>query len=135
MAGAVSSASIRPSFKNVTSERRKDIRFRPAASIVVLCLDTQTEMTLDNLGSGGFSAHASADTAVGTVMRFRFSTPDGGWATLLTAQTVHSRQDSDVRGPDGAFLLGFKFLNAESPRVAASINALIDRATAVISFS
>ena len=33
----------------MTSERRRDIRFRPAAPIVVLCLDSQVGMTLDNL--------------------------------------------------------------------------------------
>jgi len=102
---------------------------------VVLCLDTQMVMTLDNLGSGGFSAQTSTDASLGSVMRFRFSTPDGVWSTLLTAQALHSRPNGDGSAAGSRFLVGFKFLNAESPRVAASINALIDRATAVISFS
>lgn len=119
----------------MTPERRKDIRFRPASAIVVQCLDTQVDMTLADLGSGGFSVRTGTVLPVGAVMRFTFSTPDGKWTALFTAQSVHSRPDPDA-APDGSvFSTGFKFLNVENPRVAANIHALIDRATAVISFS
>jgi hypothetical protein len=133
LACVVPSDSIAASFKNVSTERRKDIRFRPAAQIVVLCLDTEVETSLYDLGSGGFSIRSVKDLALGTVQRFKFSTPDGVWSTILTAQAVHSRADPDATA--AAFILGFKFLNSDSTRVAASINALIDRATSVISFS
>ena len=92
-------------------------------------------MTLDNLGSGGFSVLAPAAVGVGAVMRFKFSTPDGAWSTHLTAQAVHSRPDGVAPSSESRFVVGFKFLNTESARIAACINALIDRATAVISFS
>jgi hypothetical protein len=92
-------------------------------------------MTLANLGPGGFSVTAGAGQDVGKVMRFRFSTPDGAWATLLSAQTVYSRPDSDAPSAIASFVNGFKFLNLEAPRIAENINALIDRAMAVISFS
>ena len=99
-----------------------------------MSLETKSVMTLANLGSGGFSVQSSAGFEPGTVMRFRFSTPDGVWSTLLTAQSVYKRPDPEA--PQGkGFLTGFKFLNVEMSRVAVSINALIDRATAVISFS
>ena len=42
--------------------------------------------------------------------------------------------DPEAVPAGSAFLTGFKFLNADTPRIAANINALIDRATAVISF-
>ncbi len=90
----------------------------------------QMVMTLDDVSQGGFSAEASEEVAVGSVMRFRFSAADGAWATVLTAQAMHSRQAGAVPGGRG-FTVGFKFLNAESPRVAANIDALIARATAV----
>lgn len=124
-----------PSFKIVNPERRKTIRFRPAAPIVVQSLDTQEVMKLASLGPGGFSVQSQTELAVGAVMRFRFSTPDGSWATLLTAQSVYDRPDADLPTEGPGYVTGFKFLNTDTPRVAANINALIDRATAVISFS
>jgi hypothetical protein len=120
---------------NVNPERRKAIRFRPAVPIVVQSMDTQVVLTLANLGPGGFSAQSMNVLPSGAVMRFRFSAPDGSWTTLLTAQSVYSRQDPELAPPDSGFLTGFRFLNTDTPRTAASVNALIDRATAVISFS
>ena len=124
-----------PSFTNVISERRKTIRFRPAAPIVVQCLDTRTALTLVTLGAGGFSVQSGPSLPIGAVMRFRFSTPDGSWATLLSAQSVYSMPDPDAPPAVSSFITGFKFLNVDAPRITANINALIDRATAVISFS
>jgi hypothetical protein len=102
---------------------------------VVACLDAQMVMTLYNLGFGGFSVLASAGVDAGTVVRFSFRSPDGVWSTQLTAESVHSRSDGGAPGSGSRFVVGFKFMDADSPPVAASINALIDRATAVISFS
>lgn len=124
-----------PSFTIVNPERRKTIRFRPAAPIVVQSLDTKIVMTLATLGPGGFSVQSVTALAVGTVFRFRFGAPDGKWAALLTAQSVYSRSDSDAPTTVSSFVSGFKFLDADTLRIAASINALLDRATAVISFS
>ena len=92
-------------------------------------------MTLATLSPGGFSVQSSTALAVGAVSRFRFSTPDGKWTTQLTAQSVYSRSDSDAPPTVTSFISGFKFLNTETPGVRASINTLLDRATAVISFS
>jgi hypothetical protein len=116
-------------------ERRKTIRFRAAAPIVVQCLDSRVAVALADLGAGGFSLRTPSEFAVGSTLRFRFSTPDGSWATLLSAQAVYVRPDPDAQPRDSKFLAGFKFNNLELPRVAASVNALIDRATTVISFS
>jgi hypothetical protein len=92
-------------------------------------------MTLATLSPGGFSVQSPTAVDVGAVIRFRFSTPDGKWTTLLTAQSVYSRPDADAPPTITSFVSGFKFLNAETTRIAASINALLDRATAVISIS
>ena len=99
------------------------------------CLENSSELFLFNLGAGGFSVHSAAALPVGESMRFQFSSPGGGWSTLLSAESVYSRPDAEAPSASARFLTGFKFLNAESERVAANINALIDRATAVISFS
>jgi hypothetical protein len=111
------------------------MRFRPTAPIVVESLDVGVVMTLATLSPGGFSVQSSTAMAVGAVIRFRFSTPDGKWTTLLTAQSVYSRPDADAPPTITSFVSGFKFLNAETTRIAAGINALLERATAVISFS
>ena len=124
-----------PSLITVNPERRKAIRFRPAAPIVVQSLDTPVVMTLDNLSPGGFSVQSTTVLPVGAVLRFRFSAPDGSWTTLLTAQSVYCRPDPDLPPAASGFVTGFRFLNTDTPRTAASVNALIDRATAVISFS
>ena len=124
-----------PSSRIVISERRKTVRFRPAAPIVVQSLDARTVLTLANLGAGGFSVQSVTGLPVGAAMRFRFSTPDGSWATLLSAQSVYSQADPDAPPTVSAFISGFKFLNADAPRIAASIHALIGRAMAVIPFS
>ena len=116
-------------------ERRKTIRFRAAAPIVVQCLDSRLAVTLADLSSGGFSLRSQSEFAVGSTQRFRFSTPDGAWATLLSAQAVYVRPNAEADAGDSKFVTGFKFINPEMPRITASINALIDRATAVISFS
>ena len=116
-------------------ERRKTIRFRAAAPIVVTCLDHSGVLTLFNLGAGGFSVHSPTALPVGSAMRFRFSTPDGNWTTQLGAESVYSRPDKETPLPGAPFLTGFRFLNPESEGVTANINALIDRATAVVSFS
>ena len=116
-------------------ERRKAIRFRPAAPVAVHSLDTQIDMTLTNLGPGGFGVQSKTVLPVGAVLRFRFGAPDGSWATLLTALSVYCRPDPDLPPSEPGFVTGFKFLNTESPRIAASVNALVDRATAVSSFS
>ena len=116
-------------------ERRKTIRFRAAAPIVVQCLDSRVDVSLADLSGGGFSLRSQSEFAVGSTLRFRFSTPDGGWATLLSAQSVYIRPDPDAAPRESRFVTGFKFINPEMPRIAASVNALIDRATAVISFS
>jgi hypothetical protein len=102
---------------------------------VVTCLDHSGVLTLFNLGAGGFSVHSPATLPVGSTLRFRFSTPDGNWTTMLSAKSVYSRPDKDSPLPAAPFLTGFKFLNPESEQVTASINALIDRATAVVSLS
>ena len=93
-------------------------------------------MTLADLSGGGFSVRSETEFAVGVVLRFRFSTPDDRWSTLLSGQTVYIRPDRDeFSGTDAGFVVGFKFMNPELPRVAASIHALINRASAVISIS
>ena len=116
-------------------ERRKTIRFRPAAPIVVHSLDTRVVMTLGDLGPGGFSVQSTTELPAGAVMRIKFSAPDGSWTTLLVAQSVYCRPDPDVPPADPGFVTGFRFLNTDTPRTAASVSALIERATAVISFS
>lgn len=123
------------SFIHVNPERRKTTRFRPAAPIVVHSLDTRVVMTLDNLSPGGFSVQTTTELPTGAVMRIKFSAPDGSWTTLLIAQSVYCRPDPDVPPADPGFLTGFRFLNTDTPRTAASVNALIDRAAAVISLS
>lgn len=123
------------SFITVNPERRNSQRFRPAAPIVVQSLDTQVVMTLGNLGPGGFSVQSTTVLPTGAVMRFRFTAPDGSWTTLLTAQSVYCRPDPDLPPSASGFVTGFRFLNTDTPRTAASVNALIDRATAVISLS
>lgn len=98
------------------------------------CEDTRLPLTLNDLGAGGFSLRSPAVLPVGVVMRFEFRTADARWATTLSAKSVYSRPDPE--SPDGSlFLNGFMFLHPETPTVMARINALIDRATAVISFS
>ena len=123
------------SLTNVNPERRKTTRFRPAAPIVVHSLDTRVVMTLGDLGPGGFSVQSTTELPTGAVMRIKFSAPDGSWTTLLVAQSVYCRPDPDVPPADAGFVTGFRFLNTDTPRTAASVNALIERATAVISFS
>lgn len=103
--------------------------------IVVTCLDHSGVLTLFNLGAGGFSVHSPAALPVGSTLRFRFSSPDGKWTTMLSAESVYSRPDKESPLPAAPFLTGFRFQNTESERVTASINALIDRATAVTSVS
>jgi hypothetical protein len=102
---------------------------------VVRSPDTQVVLALGDLGPGGFSVQSMTVLPSGAVLRFRFSAPDGSWTTLLTAQSVYSRPDEDLPPSDSGFVTGFRFLNTDTPRTAASVNALIDRATAVISFS
>ena len=123
------------SHTNVNPERRKTTRFRPAVPIVVHSLDTRVVMTLDNLSPGGFSVQSATELPAGAVMRIKFSAPDGSWTTLLIAQSVYCRPDPDLPSEERGFLTGFRFLNTDTPRTAASVNALIDRATTVISFS
>jgi hypothetical protein len=101
----------------------------------VTCLDHSGVLTLFNLGAGGFSVHSPAALPVGAIMRFRFSTPDGNWTTMLSGESVYSRPDKESPLPGAPYLTGFRFLNTESERVTANVNALIDRATAVISIS
>ena len=98
-------------------------------------MDTRVALTLDNLSPGGFSVRSAAELPAGAVMRVKFGAPDGSWTTLLVAQTVYCRPDAEL--PPGAqgFLTGFRFMNTDTPRTAASVSALIDRATAVISLS
>jgi len=122
------------SFGKVNPERRKAIRFRPSAPVVVHSLDTRVVMTLGNLGPGGFSVQSTTELPAGAVMRIKFSAPDGSWTTLLIAQSVYCRPDPDLPPADAGFVTGFRFLNTDTPRTAASVNALIDRATAVTSF-
>jgi len=119
----------------MTPERRTSVRFRPAAPIAVHSLDTRAVLALDNLSPGGFSVRSATELPTGALMRVKFGAPDGSWTTLLMAQTVYCRPDPDP--PDGqqGFITGFRFMNTDTPRTAASVSALIDRATAVISFS
>ena len=119
----------------MTPERRTSVRFRPASQIVVHSMDTRVALTLDNLSPGGFSVRSGTELPTGAVMRVKFGAPDGSWTTLLAAQTVYCRPDPDLPPGQQGFLTGFRFLNTDTPRTAASVNALIDRATAVISFS
>jgi len=130
----VVSGSIASSYKTVLPERRKTFRFRAAAPIVVQSVDTKVAMTLLDLGGGGFSLQTPVRFEIGLVMRFRFSTPDGTWSTLLSAETVYCRPDGDAV-PGAGYVVGFKYQNPEIPRIAENLNALIDRATAEISFS
>jgi hypothetical protein len=124
-----------PSLITVNPERRKAIRFRPAAPIVVQSLDTPVVLTLDNLSPGGFSVLSMTVLPTDAVLRFRFSAPDGSWTTLLSAQSVYSRPDQDLPPSAAGFVTGFRFLNTYTPRTAASVTALIERATAVPSRS
>ena len=116
-------------------ERRTSIRFRPSAPIAVNSMDTRAVLTLDNLSPGGFSVRSTTELPLGAVMRVKFGAPDGSWTTLLVAQSVYCRPDPEPPSGSQGFLTGFRFLNTDTPRTAASINALIDRATTVISFS
>jgi len=101
----------------------------------VQSLDTKAVMTLADLGEGGFSVRASQPLPLEAHMRFRFSTPDGSWTALLTGQSVYTRVDGEAPAGAPSYITGFKFLHLDNPRVADLIHALIDRATAVISFS
>lgn len=98
-------------------------------------MDTRVVLTLDNLSPGGFSVRSAAELPTGVVLRVKFGAPDGSWTTLLAAQSVYCRPVPDLPAGEQAYLTGFRFMNTDTPRTAASVNALIDRATAVISFS
>lgn len=115
-------------------ERRKTIRFRTAA-ISVRSDDTRMPLALVDLGLGGFSTQSAGPLPVGATMQFRFATLDGKWATTLAARSVYSRPGAQAPSDAAQFLSGFEFLNPETPTVMERINALIDHATAVISFS
>lgn len=105
------------------------------APIVVQSADARLPMTLFDLGAGGFSVESGTPLRVGQVMSFRFSTPDGGWAAVLSAESVYSKPNPPEPSKAPRFLTGFQFVHTTAPGVTASINALIDRATSVISFS
>jgi hypothetical protein len=110
------------------------MRFRAENRFLVHCLETRTDLVLEDLGEGGFSVRAAEPFPVGSVMRFNITTVDGSWAALFSAQAVHHHEEADSAGRP-VFVTGMKFLHTDNPRVAASIHAFVDRATAIISFS
>jgi hypothetical protein len=75
-----------------------------------------------------------AEFVAGAVVRLQIQ--HAGWRLGACAAGDRLRQpDADATSDNAVLATGFRFMNSEMPPMAASINALIDRAMVAISLS
>lgn len=117
------------------SERRHTIRIAVNGNMNVESVPTGQALLLIDVGIGGFCVETAAAVPPDSVTNYRFITPDKRWSAMFRARTVYSKpvpsDDPVVR----KFVSGFSFVNAESPAVQRELMALMDHATAFMSFS
>jgi len=117
------------------SERRQTIRITVNGNMNVESVPAGQLLKLVDVGIGGFCAQAVTALPPKTETSYRFHTPDRKWTAILRARAVHSKQIPAGEPSAGEFLIGFSFVNTDSPAVQRELMALIDHATAFMSFS
>ena len=117
------------------SERRHTIRIAVHGNMNVECVPAGQALRLIDVGIGGFCVESAAALPSDSITNYRFVTPDKKWSAMFRARTVYSKpapsEDPAVR----TYVSGFSFVNTESQAVQRELMALMDHATAFMSFS
>jgi hypothetical protein len=82
-------------------------------------------LALLDVGSGGFLVSASHPFPLDEVFDFWFHSPDGAWATALTARVIytHERTLPGERPPE--FVAGFAFVSTHLPLTQQRVRDLV----------
>lgn len=117
------------------SERRQTIRIAVNGNMNVESLAGGPPLRLVDVGIGGFCVQTATALPATVVTSYRFITLDKKWSAIFRARAVHSKLIPPCEPSAGQFLTGFSFLNTDSPAVQRELMALMDHATAFMSFS
>jgi hypothetical protein len=114
---------------HLNHERRKMPRVHADRELRVALVAPPMELTLIELGLGGFSVRSPKALPPETTQMFRFEGVDGSVAQL----TVLIRRCDGARGP--GYVIGCEFANPTHPAVGRAVGRLMDQITAALSFS
>ncbi len=116
------------------ADRRKSPRIDVSdGRLVVTDVDIRGDLRLHDLGSGGFLISGPVPYAVGEVRTFCFVT--ARTAIELKARVVHSQPRRTREAAAPVYLTGLAFLDVDRGHIARRIDALLEQATAVLSFA
>jgi hypothetical protein len=118
-------------------ERRQSPRVDVVTSLVVRSQDIKFPLRLLDVSLGGFSTSSSEALELGRMVTVQFASGDQSWTAALRARVVYCRRQAAVPGrrQPVEYHSGFAFLQSDRQDVQARLGQIIDRATAVITFS
>lgn len=90
------------------------------------------QLSVRDIGLGGFSIDAPFPFLSGTRHRFRFSAA-ADWSVTVIAIVVHCAQRTADRDGRPSYVAGFEFI-IESDEHGTAVDELLDRVTAALSF-
>jgi len=90
------------------------------------------DVVVRDLSLGGFLIESPTAFSVDAVHHFRVALKDGAWATVLTAKSVHCREQAANGGK--TYLTGFAFIEPKGQDGQRRLKELINKATSVVRF-
>jgi hypothetical protein len=117
-----------PSQKSRHDERRQHPRVPARGKVNATVLDDPSAVTIVDLSNGGFLLESSHPFLVNSIHQFRIATSKGDWLTLLTARSMHSRQNGS------GYLTGFAFVEPLGAEARQRVHTLVEHVTSVVSF-
>ena len=110
-----------------TPERRAGRRWSVSEGVTVEIVGRGRNLTLTNIGAGGFSVASEHSLAAISRPEFRFSVPAKDWSTVLTAQLAYCRLQPRQNGAyQGQYVTGFTFCDTADPDVQQRIREFLE---------
>lgn len=115
-----------------TNERRQTMRVAVNGSLHVETVSAGQSLRLADVGMGGFAVRSLSPLPLDVVTSYRFTTPDGKWAAILRARTLHCSVIPATATAAQHHLSGLAFVNTGAAAVHRQLMAMIDHAMNVV---
>lgn len=117
------------------NERRQTMRVEVNGNLNIETVSAGQSLRLADVGMGGFAVRSMAPLPIDAVTSYRFTTPDGKWAAVLRARTLHCSLIPASATAAQHYLSGLAFVNTGAAAVNRQLIAMMDYAMNFVSFS
>lgn len=114
------------------NERRQTMRITIDGSLNIESVSAGQSLRLADVGMGGFAVRSVSPLPLDVVTSYRFMTPDGKWAAVLRARTLHCSLIPATGATAQHYLSGLAFVNTGAAAVNRQVMALMDHAMHVV---